>query len=100
MSEQNLFSQRIGLAFRAGKLVTGDEKVLKAIRTRVAEIVIVAEDASKNAIKKYQDKCEYYDVPILIKGSRQQLGTSIGKDERVVLAVTESGFADLIRNSL
>ncbi|GJM71412.1 hypothetical protein HMSSN036_36280 [Paenibacillus macerans] len=38
----------LGLAMRAGKLVTGDEVVLKAIRSAEAKLVIVAGDASAN----------------------------------------------------
>jgi ribosomal protein L7Ae-like RNA K-turn-binding protein len=91
---------RLGLAFRAGKLVSGDESVLKAIRSGAAELVIVAADASANAHKKYRDKCASYGVPIVAFADRSQLGASIGKPERVVLAVTDPGFAGLILKSL
>lgn len=41
----------VGLATRAGKLVSGDEIVLKAIRSSEAKMVIVAADASANTLK-------------------------------------------------
>jgi ribosomal protein L7Ae-like RNA K-turn-binding protein len=91
---------RLGLAYRAGKLVSGDESVLKAIRSGQAALVIVAADASANALKKYRDKCTAYGIPFVQFAARSELGASIGKPERVVLAVTDPGFAGLIRGSL
>jgi len=90
----------LGLALRAGKLESGDEGVLKAIRSRSALLVFVASDASENAKKKYRDKCEYYGVPWSAAFDRQQLGRSIGKAERVVVAVTDKGLSELVRKSL
>lgn len=40
------------MAMRAGKLVTGDETVLKAVRSGKAKLVLVAGDASDNTKKK------------------------------------------------
>ncbi|MCC3376192.1 ribosomal L7Ae/L30e/S12e/Gadd45 family protein [Cohnella sp. REN36] len=88
---------RLGLAMRAGKLVSGDETVLKAIRAGEARLVLVAEDASDNTRKKVADKCESYGVPLLIGYSRYELGGAVGKPERVLFAVTDPGFAKLIR---
>jgi ribosomal protein L7Ae-like RNA K-turn-binding protein len=87
----------LGLAMRAGKLVTGDEGVMGAIRSREAKLVILAADASSNAQKKYRDKCSFFNVPLLECGNRVELGQSIGKDERVVIALTDSGFAQMIK---
>jgi ribosomal protein L7Ae-like RNA K-turn-binding protein len=86
----------IGLAMRAGKLVTGDEIVLKAVRSSEAKLVILAKDASVNTQKKFRDKCGSYNIPLLIGFDRESLGNSVGKAERVVLAVTDQGFAQMI----
>jgi ribosomal protein L7Ae-like RNA K-turn-binding protein len=90
----------LGLAMRAGKLVTGDEGVLAAIRSGQAVMVWIAEDASANAKKKYQDKCHSYHVPLMERLNRQELGACIGKPERVVVAVTDKGFAEMINKVL
>ncbi|WP_435921205.1 L7Ae/L30e/S12e/Gadd45 family ribosomal protein [Paenibacillus sp. DYY-L-2] len=87
---------RLGLATRAGKLLTGDELVLKTIRSSEAKLVIVAADASANTRKKFRDKCRAYEVPLIIGFDRERLGSSVGKPERVVLALTDQGFADMI----
>ncbi len=91
---------QLGLATRAGKLVTGDELVLKMIRSSEAKLVIVAGDAAPNTRKKFRDKCATYEVPLMIGFDRERLGSSIGKPERVVLALTDQGFADMITKEI
>lgn len=86
----------IGLAMRAGQLATGDEIVLKAVRSSEAKLVILAKDASENTQKKFRDKCGSYNIPLLIGFDRESLGNSVGKPERVVLAVLDQGLAKLI----
>jgi len=90
----------LGMAMRAGKLVTGDETVLKAVRQRKAKLVIIAGDASDNTKKKYQDKCATYGVKVVELSNRAVLGQAIGKSERVIVAVMDAGFSSSIQRSL
>nr|WP_218097344.1 YlxQ family RNA-binding protein [Paenibacillus allorhizosphaerae] len=92
---KNFFSN-LGLAMRAGKVITGEEMVIQSVRGGEAKLVIVAEDASENTLKKINDKCSYYGVPLLLTGQREQLGDSIGKEARVAIAVTDAGFARML----
>lgn len=87
------FGSYLGLAMRAGKLATGDEAVLKAIRSGEAKLIVMAEDASPNTLKKFRDKCKSYQTRLVEHGSRLELGAAIGKEERVLIAVLETGFA-------
>lgn len=88
----------LGLAMRAGKVAAGEDAVFKSIRAGEAKLVIVASDASTGSLKKYKDKCSYYKVPLMLIGTRSELGASIGKAERVAIAVCDSGFARLMEN--
>src|SRR5690606_1691906 len=90
----------LGMAMRAGKLATGDEIVLKAVRANKAKLVIIAGDASENTKKKFRDKCGSYEVSLVEAFDRVRLGTAIGKAERVVIAVTDVQFARLIAGHL
>ncbi|GIQ68600.1 hypothetical protein XYCOK13_14240 [Xylanibacillus composti] len=92
--------QAVGLAMRAGALALGEEGVMKAVRSGKAKLVLLASDASANTAKKAEDKCRYYEVPIVRSFSREQLGAGTGKGERVLLAVTDDGLAGLIRRHL
>ncbi|MBD7983570.1 YlxQ family RNA-binding protein [Sporosarcina sp. Sa2YVA2] len=92
--------QMLGMAARARMLITGEELVLKEVRAGNASLVIVAEDASKNTLKKMNDKCNFYNVEKHEFGSREALGHAIGKESRVVLALTDTGFAGKISGLL
>jgi ribosomal protein L7Ae-like RNA K-turn-binding protein len=96
MPTTNKVLSRLGLATRAGKLVSGEEVVLKAVRSGEAKLVILAGDASDNTVKKITDKCNSYKVPLLIGFTRYELGSAVGKPERVLFAVTDRGFADML----
>lgn len=74
-------------------MVSGEEQVLGAIRNRKACLVIIATDASENTMKKVTEKARYYRIPCIAVGDRYKLGHAIGKGERVLLAVTDRGFA-------
>ncbi|AEI44296.1 YlxQ family RNA-binding protein [Paenibacillus mucilaginosus] len=96
MTTNNKFFNNLGLAMRAGKVITGEDMVIESVRHGEAKLVIIAEDASAGTYKKVNDKCSYYQVPLHQFGRREQLGASIGKEARVVLAVTDAGFARML----
>lgn len=84
----------MGLAVRGRNLTSGEDQVLDAIRSGKAFLVVVAKDASDNTKKLFNDKCTYYEIPVRIWGTREQLGHAIGKEMRASIAVTEKGFAE------
>ncbi len=90
----------LGLANRARKIISGEELVLKEIRSGKAKLVLLAQDASKNTAKRMTDKTTYYKVPLRHVENRQLLGHAIGRDERVVVAVLDEGFAKKLLSML
>ena len=100
MKNPNKSLSLLGMAMRAGKLITGDEIVLKAVRQRKVSLVIIAGDASDNTKKKFKDKCGTYGIQLAEAFDRVQLGQAIGKPERVVLAVTDAQFGKMIMSHL
>lgn len=82
----------LGLANRAGKCISGEELVVKAVQRQNAKLVILSMDASPNTKKKITDKCSFYKVNVKWVDDRYSLGSAIGKDQRVVVAVTDQGF--------
>ncbi|MDT8950131.1 YlxQ-related RNA-binding protein [Lacticaseibacillus paracasei] len=89
----------LGLARRASRLVTGDNLVLGAIRSREAKLVYVANDASANTRKKFSDKSSYYEVPLVTEFSKMELSQAIGSD-RSIIAVVDAGFAKKMQQLL
>lgn len=83
----------LGLANRARKITSGEELTVKEIRSGNAKLILLSEDASQNTTKKITDKCRSYNVPVKLVSNREILGKAIGKEQRVVVAVLDNGFA-------
>lgn len=83
----------LGLAAKAGKVVSGEVACENAIRAGKAYLVLTAEDASENTKKNFRDMCTYYEVPFYIIGTKEELGRAIGKEYRATLAMTEENFS-------
>ncbi len=86
----------IGLAAKAGKIVSGEYGTEKSVKSRKAFLVIVAADASDNTKKMFSDMCTYYKVPMLSMEDKESLGHAIGKEFRASIAVCDSGLAEAI----
>ena len=83
----------LGLATRAGKIVSGDDSTLLELKRGNVKLVIVAEDASDNTKKLFKDKSSYRNVPYVYFSSKLQLGLAIGKAPRAVIGIKDEGFA-------
>ena len=86
----------IGLAMKAGQVVSGEFSVEKCIKSGKAKLVIIATDASENKKKKFEDKCKFYHVPMIIYSTKETLGTALGKGLRSSITLTEDGFKNAI----
>lgn len=84
--------QLLGLAKRAGELVTGESKVIQAIRQRQVHYVFMAGDGGSATLKKVTDKCRFYQVPCCTKVTRQELSQAIGQS-RSIIGVKQPGFS-------
>ncbi|MBL1225625.1 YlxQ-related RNA-binding protein [Enterococcus sp. BWR-S5] len=82
----------LGLAMRAGKLITGEELTVKDIQSGKSAFVFVAADASENTRKKIKDKCSYYEVSCNSELLQSELSQAIGRT-RMVVGVNDRGFA-------
>ena len=83
----------ISLATKAGKTASGEFSTEQSVKSFRAELVIVATDASENTKKKFQNMCEFYEVPIYFYKDKDTLGHAMGKEFRASLAVLDEGFA-------
>lgn len=87
----------LGLAQRAGRLISGEELVVESIRSQKATLVFLANDAASNLSKKITDKSATYQVEVVTAFSTLELSTAVGKP-RKVLAVTDAGFTKKMRS--
>lgn len=86
----------IGIAMKAGKIKSGGSMCEQAVREGKAALVIVAQDASDNTIKRLRDKCRFYQTPFFLYSDKESLGRVIGKEERSAVAVLDEGLAKAI----
>jgi ribosomal protein L7Ae-like RNA K-turn-binding protein len=86
----------LGLAMRAGKLVTGEELTVADIRKNKTKFAFVASDASENTKKKIKDKCSYYNVSWNDSFAQSEISQAIGKT-RMVIGINDAGFAGKFR---
>ena len=86
----------IGLAKRAGKVVTGAEICGAAIKKGRSGLIIIAGDISENSRKAITDTCKYYKVKYIEYADKEKLGKITGSQERAVISVNDRGFAKAV----
>ena len=86
----------LGIAMRAGKLVSGEDGTMIDLKKEKLNLVIVAEDASNNTKKLFKDKSSFRHVNCIELSTKSDLGISIGKDSRAVIGIKDIGFANKI----
>ena len=91
----NKFLSMLGLAKRAGAVITGTDLVTKALPSQKVKLVMYAENASANTEKKITDKCKYYNVAcIKTVYTSEELAGAIGKLSLVsALGITDENFS-------
>lgn len=88
----------IGLAKRAGKVISGADAVIDSVRSGKAFVVICAGDSSEATKKKLADKCAFYNAKVICVSSGEALGNAIGKNLCAALSIVDKNFADGIMN--
>jgi len=86
----------IGICQKAGKLVSGEFSCDAAIKKDTVHLVVLAKDASENTRKKFKDRCNYRNVPLLEFGTKESLGNAIGKVKRATIGVVDETLAEKI----
>lgn len=87
----------LGLAQRAGKVISGEELVVKSIQNNQAKLIFLAQDAGPNLSKKITDKSDYYQVNVSTAYTTLEISIAIGKPRKVI-AVTDAGFVKKMRS--
>ena len=83
----------LGMAQRAGKIVSGEFAVQKAIASGKAAALIVAADVSERARETVLREAEQKGIPVYNLFTKEMLGRCLGKEYRAVAALMDKGFA-------
>lgn len=88
----------IGLANRAGKVRAGSFVTEKLIREGKAPFVIVASDGSEKQTEKLIRLIEANNTEYMVYGTKEELGSILGKSETACLVITDENFINGIKN--
>ncbi|OON94969.1 MAG: hypothetical protein ATN31_02215 [Candidatus Epulonipiscioides saccharophilum] len=92
----NKIYQLLSLSQKGRNLISGEFAAKQAVLDNKAFLVIVSKEASENTKKLFRDKCNYRNISIRIWGESSLLGKCLGKDYRVVIALTNEKLATKI----
>jgi len=91
--ENNKLLSLLGFAQKAGKLATGDETCELYLKRKKVKLILIASDAAENTLEKWRRAGQNHNVPVVVIADREVLSNAIGKVNRTVIAVLDSGFA-------
>lgn len=90
----------LGIAQRAGALVTGTDAVRQALRRREVDLLILAKDGSEAQRKKLIPLAEARGVPRKSFGSMNELGAAVGRGPLAAVGVIRNEFAGELKKRL
>lgn len=92
MNNESRALNLLGLAMRAGQVISGDDMAEREIRAGRAAIVLLDEGASARTRDKYEGLCQRKGITLFLL-SEDSLGRSIGKDGRMVATLKKGPLA-------
>ncbi|UDM31652.1 L7Ae/L30e/S12e/Gadd45 family ribosomal protein [Lentilactobacillus laojiaonis] len=78
----------LGIAKRAGKIVTGQDIILSNIKKNKVYFLFIAKDSGQSTIKKFNDKAKFYQVPVNNNLSKDEISSAIGA-QRTMIGITD-----------
>lgn len=96
ISQEEKLKNALGFAMKAGKVASGEFSADRALKRNDAKLIVLDNEASDNTKKRWRDACESRGVPIIMI---REMGDAIGKDARMVAAVTDKGFSAMVLKS-
>ena len=85
----------IGLAARAGKVVSGSDSVIGAIRSNNVKLLIITRDISRNSLDRIlKNMTGENEITCYSFSTSDELGDALGKPNRTVAAITDKSFAE------
>ena len=87
----------IGLAYRARKIVLGEEVYHRIGKVR---LIVTASDISEKSRERIDKKCHYYDIQNVDRFSCAELSSAIGRNNVKLIGIIDDGFKDLLLKNL
>ncbi len=98
--KKNKMKSYLGLARRAGKIVSGYQTCIHTLQKGEVKLILVAEDAAQNTKDKFIHLCDKYGVPFEIFSTADELSEMTGFPGRGVFGITDKGFAEVMMKEI
>lgn len=89
--------QALGLALRAGRVAVGTRAVKEAADAGELRLLVLARDATDNALGRLRGALERSGAARLRCGTRADIGEALGRGPVAAVGVTDRSLADRIR---
>lgn len=86
----------LGLARRAGKIVSGYQTCIHTINKGSIKLLIVASDAADNTKERFEGLCSRYGVEFIVFGTVDELSEMTGFTGRGIYGITDRNFAEVM----
>jgi len=86
----------LALSNKAGKVVSGSDRVMESIKKRKSGFVFIATDISTEIGAKVLEMTNRFEVPHIAIFNKDRLGAIIGKGLRSVVSIEHGGFVDKV----
>lgn len=90
----------ISMANKAGKAVSGSDKVMDALRKGTVALLVLAGDISPDSRARFTAIAEKTGVRVIDFSLKERLGATLGKEIRTAVAVISLPFADALDREL
>jgi ribosomal protein L7Ae-like RNA K-turn-binding protein len=87
----------LGLARRAGRIVSGEQAVVGGVKRGQVFLILIAQDASSNTQRKFSALAKNHNVSYLLYGEKGLFGQAIGQSPRSIVGVIDRNFANVIK---
>jgi len=82
----------LGLCQRAGKVASGDLAAEQALKKGKADLLLLATDASDRTREKFLKLAQQNGVHCYSTGTREELGSALGKAGRAAVVIQSRDF--------
>lgn len=90
----------LGLATRAGQVVSGEHAVIAGVKRGDVVLLIISKDASANTERKFYALARNNEVTVIVYGKKHLFGQAMGKSPRAVVGISDPNFANVIQASI
>jgi len=90
----------ISMANKAGKAVSGSDKVMDALRKGTVALLVLAGDISQDSRSRFTAIAEKTGVKVIDFSVKERLGATLGKEIRTAVAVISLPFAEALDREL